>query len=225
MPASVVGLRFAAPADQPFLESLFFATRSADFVGLDEPTVGNLMAMQFRAQQQGYTELYGLGGDHIITSGDDLVGRLWVHCDGPEWLLVDIAVLPEYQRNGIGTVLIHDLVTQAEANGATVRLQVRVGNLPALRLYFRLGFTVESATDTQLQMVVRSPSQKLARFDQIRRVVLSDDTLQARLREYDRDDIAQATVDLAAELSIDLDLADVAEATRAARSEWLLRWV
>lgn len=225
MTSTVVSLRYATDDDEAFLEHLFGATRGDDFAGLSEPAANELLARQFRAQRQGHLAQFDSSGDHIIVEHDRPVGRLWVQNDDAGWELVDIAVLPERQRCGIATVLIDDLVTQADANSATVRLVVRIDNTAAQRVYFRHGFEVESTTATDLRMRRRPTSDRLERFDRVRQAVLADESLQVRLREVGPQELVGAIVDLAHDIGLELDEADVREARRTAKTDWLMRWV
>lgn len=68
--------------------------------------------------------------------------------------LHQIAILPEYQRHGIGTAIIQSLMTQSLAVGKPLRLSVFQANPEVRCLYERLGFKVvsESAEDAQLEL-------------------------------------------------------------------------
>lgn len=160
MPSTVVTLRHATADDQPFLEHLFRSTRRAEFASVDERLIDDLLGDQFTLQTTGLADAYDPAGDHVIVHDDEPVGRIWVDSASDEWTLVDLAVLPEYQRRGIASVLVGDLVEQAERSNATVALTVRPDNLGAQRLYCRNGFTVESVAEIDLRMVRRSSSQR-----------------------------------------------------------------
>ncbi len=53
--------------------------------------------------------------------------------------LHEIGLLPAFQKQGLGTQILEDIIAHAEANGWSVELQVLVTN-PARRLYERCGF-------------------------------------------------------------------------------------
>ncbi|SHJ30499.1 ribosomal protein S18-alanine N-acetyltransferase [Thermoclostridium caenicola] len=58
--------------------------------------------------------------------------------------ITNVAVLPELRRRGFARRLMQDLVDYAKANGIrSLTLEVRVGNLPAIRLYESFGFQIE----------------------------------------------------------------------------------
>jgi GNAT superfamily N-acetyltransferase len=225
MLAPAVTLRYTTPDDRGFLARLFTACRSDEFVPLGEPFVSHVLQTQFEAQQAGYAGRFGSSGDHIITSDEDPIGRIWVHCDGSKWELVDIAVLPEHRGHGVGTVLLRDLIQQADWNGATIHLDVRCDNAGAQRLYFGLGFSLVSTDELDLRLSLRPSTRRKSQFAEFRRAVLADPKLQARLRTHGRDGFALAVADVATELGYEFDAADVRDALRDARTEWITRWV
>lgn len=74
--------------------------------------------------------------------GDTLVGYIGVQTVLDEGYINNVAVRPEYRRQGIAAALISLLVEQARAIGlAFMTLEVRESNAPAISLYEKLGFT------------------------------------------------------------------------------------
>ena len=74
--------------------------------------------------------------------GDTLVGYIGVQTVLDEGYINNVAVRPEYRRQGIAAALISLLVEQARAIGlAFMTLEVRESNAPAIPLYEKLGFT------------------------------------------------------------------------------------
>lgn len=70
-----------------------------------------------------------------------VVGYCGVHNALDEWYVANIAVLPEYQSNGIGTILTKHLIDYtANKNGAFISLEVRPSNNKAVAIYSKLGF-------------------------------------------------------------------------------------
>jgi [ribosomal protein S18]-alanine N-acetyltransferase len=64
----------------------------------------------------------------------------WLVAD--EISLLTIAVHPDYRQRGIASRLMHHLLTvAAQQRSRLVTLEVRRGNLPAIKLYERHGFT------------------------------------------------------------------------------------
>jgi ribosomal protein S18 acetylase RimI-like enzyme len=69
------------------------------------------------------------------------IGRLLLSFLPEEIRLVDIALLPEFRRQGIGAGLVAWVQAQASATGKAVRLHVAPESA-ARRLYERLGFSL-----------------------------------------------------------------------------------
>ncbi|RUO57314.1 ribosomal protein S18-alanine N-acetyltransferase [Pseudidiomarina insulisalsae] len=69
-----------------------------------------------------------------------LVGFYITHAVCDELTLMNIAVHPDWQQQGIGRELLEHLLAGARAEHMTVWLEVRVSNTAAIHLYRRLGF-------------------------------------------------------------------------------------
>ncbi len=83
----------------------------------------------------------------IVCDGRD-AGCLRV-LDETDCIFVDyIAILPDYQNQGLGTRLLRDIQVRAAAKKIPVRLSVLTVN-PARRLYERLGFRVVENDDVR----------------------------------------------------------------------------
>ncbi|MGO1054086.1 ribosomal protein S18-alanine N-acetyltransferase [Crossiella sp. CA198] len=86
------------------------------------------------------------GGHHYVGAyaGDELIGyagiALLVGPPQAEAEVHTIAVHPDWQGNGIGKALLLDLLAHVAQVGATVFLEVRTDNEPAIALYERQGF-------------------------------------------------------------------------------------
>lgn len=73
-----------------------------------------------------------------------VVGYAGLRFGVDEGHIMNLAVHPDYRRRGIGGLLLQDLFDQARRRGVRrLRLEVRVSNVPAQRLYQRYGFRVE----------------------------------------------------------------------------------
>ena len=144
--ASAITLRRVGPADEEFLFRVYASTREEELapVGWTEEQKEAFLLQQFQAQSAYWGEHYTAGADFRVVEVDGVpAGRFYVHRGAEEIRLVDIALLPEYRRGGIGTRLIEDLLAEAGGRGLPVTAHVEVFN-PARSLYNRLGFaTVE----------------------------------------------------------------------------------
>ncbi|HKI04914.1 MAG TPA: GNAT family N-acetyltransferase [Thermoanaerobaculia bacterium] len=94
---------------------------------------------QFNAQHIWYQEHYqGATFDVILVDGVP-GGRLYVHRREAEIRLVDITLLPEFRKGGLGTSILRELLAEGETAGKPVTIHVEIYN-PAMRLYERLKF-------------------------------------------------------------------------------------
>ena len=75
-----------------------------------------------------------------LFNSDELVGAVLVTDDRAEALIAFVLVLPQWQKQGVGTEVLIRSGQALEALGRDCVLSVADGN-PALRLYRRLGFT------------------------------------------------------------------------------------
>ena len=145
-------LRTARPEDQEFLFRLYATTRpEVSALGWAPQQLEAFLRMQFNAQQRWYQTAYPVSEHSIIVVNDAPAGRMLVSSGQDSVTLVDISLLPDYRRLGIGSTLIRALIETAAANGQAVTLQVLQTN-PAQRLYQRLGFVVTGQDEMYLQM-------------------------------------------------------------------------
>lgn len=146
--------RAVSTDDQPFLFELYCSVREGEgFGGLDTPQLTALLKMQFDARERAYQYRFPDCDHQIILLDDKPIGRMFVHRNDHEIRLTDIALLPEYRGQGIGAILINELLKESDLENKSVILQVEMQN-PAIRLYSRLGFEKQS-DDGAYQMMER----------------------------------------------------------------------
>lgn len=138
-----IDLRQATEEDYQFLYSLT-KTTMREYV---EPIWG----WDEERQRAHFRERFDPARVQIILLEGHEIGALAVETRPEELFLSQLYILPEYQRRGIGTRLLHSVLDEAAARGLPVTLQVLRGN-PAKRLYERLGFTVTKETETRYRM-------------------------------------------------------------------------
>ena len=134
-------LRPRTDADAEFLYRLYASTREEELRMLpwtDEQKAA-FLHMQFTAQTAHYDEHYDVDGFLIIERDGRPVGRFYVDRDDDDIRVVDIALLPEERRRGIGAKLMSDVIEEARRTSRKVSIHVEHDN-PAMRLYERLGF-------------------------------------------------------------------------------------
>ncbi len=134
-------LRLAVSADEPFLEAVYASTRAQemDLVPWTEEQKRAFVQMQYRAQRQSYQTQFPESQVYVIEHEGQPAGRMIVDRSAPVILLMDIALLPEYRNQGLGTALMLDLLAEADRSHRPVQLHVEDFN-PAIKLYLRLGF-------------------------------------------------------------------------------------
>jgi len=123
---STLAVRPALPQDEIFLYELYSAVRGPEFALAPIPAQQkeDLIRMQFRASMSAYAQMYPNSCCHVVLLDSKPVGRLWFAPGEGEFHLVDIAVHPELQSKGIGSVLIKRL---QQFNPGSVRFHQRNG--------------------------------------------------------------------------------------------------
>jgi ribosomal protein S18 acetylase RimI-like enzyme len=141
-----VQLRRATEADYAFMRVLYGTTRAEEMklFPFTPEQCEAFLDHQFASQSAHYAEHYPTGRFDIIERDGVPIGRLYLDVWQSEVRIVDIAVLPEYQKGGIGSALLLDVFDEARGLGRRVTIHVEAFN-PALHLYQRLGFrTIDS---------------------------------------------------------------------------------
>jgi len=128
-------------ADLAFLERLYASTRQDEMAltGWSGGRIQLFLRDQFNAQHAFYQEQFVGGRFDLILLDDEPIGRLYVDRRTDEIRIIDIALLPEYRRRGIGGRLLRELLDEAQGADKAVRIHVERFN-PAFGLYQRLGF-------------------------------------------------------------------------------------
>ena len=133
-------LSVTARADGPLLETLPASDRE------------HLLRSQFELQRRHYALHFPTSRHEIVLVGGRVVGRVWVDWRPEEARCLDIALLPDVRGAGLGGRIIEDLKAEGARRGVPLTLHVERNNPAARRLYERLGFRVEAATDTHTLM-------------------------------------------------------------------------
>jgi GNAT superfamily N-acetyltransferase len=127
--------------DEEFLYRVYASTRVEELavVPWADEQKDAFLRMQFAAQHRYYQENYpGSPFDLVLVEGEP-AGRLYVARWKEELRIIDIALLPEYRRRGIGTAVLAHLTAEAAGKALPLRIHVERFN-PARALYERLGF-------------------------------------------------------------------------------------
>ncbi len=139
-----VTLRPVAPEDYDFLLGVYASTRDAELsqVAWQPGQREAFLRMQFDAQAGEYGARFPDAEYNVILLDGRPAGRLWVGRDAGQIRLLDIALLPEAQNQGVGRFLLNNLIEEARASGKALRHMVFMLNPDAKRFYERLGFEV-----------------------------------------------------------------------------------
>lgn len=142
MPTNILSLRPATAADQEFLAGVFASTRADELQALAwNPIQAEMfIKIQHNAQQLSYSLSYPEAENNIILHDGQPIGRMLIDRSDQAIHLVDIAILPDYRNQGVGSELIGRLLAEGTTRGREVVLSVFHTN-PAIHLYGRLGFS------------------------------------------------------------------------------------
>lgn len=140
--------------DAEFRFALFRSSRQEEWekVPLDPTLLGQIMRQQFNAQAASYRARCPHGDFDIIELAGEPIGRIVVDRPDGEIHLVDVAIVTEHRRHGLGDVLLRALMDEAAREGLPLRLEVAADNAPAIGLYRGLGFVETDRTPMYLRM-------------------------------------------------------------------------
>jgi GNAT superfamily N-acetyltransferase len=140
----VFTLRPPTPEDQAFLVALYGSTREAELSQAEwaEGQKELFVKWQFDLQHREYLARFPDAEYNVILVDAERAGRIWIGRDVEQIRLLDIALLPEFQNRGVGTLLLGLLIDEARAVGKPLRHMVFVLNNNAERFYERLGFVI-----------------------------------------------------------------------------------
>jgi ribosomal protein S18 acetylase RimI-like enzyme len=150
-------LRPQWPADEPFLRLLFDASRplAGQLAHLPTELRETIMRGQFQAQTASLEAQFPQAAALIILVAEEPAGRVMFDATEATLHIADIALPPDRRGQGLGTALLQALA--AAAVPRTLSLEVADDNLPAQRLYARLGFVLTGQQPGFLHLA-RSPS-------------------------------------------------------------------
>ena len=129
--------------DMKFLAEVYASTRAKEVAatGWGENQTQLFLQQQFDAQHSHYQEQYPDADWLVVIMGRQRIGRLYLERWPSQHRLIDIALLPEMQGQGLGVAMILDLMDEAEQAGKAFSLHVEKFN-PAKELYLSIGFEV-----------------------------------------------------------------------------------
>lgn len=130
-----ISLRQATADDRPFVERIYFETQRY--------LIDELFGWKGEAiERASFAEFYDEVNTSIVVVDWKDAGWLTVQ-RGADLHVESIYLAPGYQRRGIGSKLLRDLISEADAAARSIRIETAKIN-PARILYERLGFVVVS---------------------------------------------------------------------------------
>ncbi len=153
-----IQLRAILPEDELFSYSVYASTRESEMalVSWTGEQKAAFLRMQYEAQKAHYAAYFPSAQVFVIELANIPAGRMILNETGEDFLLIDIALLPEYRSQGIGSQLLQDLQQHAGQASKPIRLHVEIFN-PAARLYERLGFRKTAESGIYEEMVWEGP--------------------------------------------------------------------
>lgn len=146
-------LRALKEGDQVFLDALY-ANRRPDLqqLPLDPVAVAQMIKMQQHVQMAGIQQHFPDAQHFIVEQAGKSVGRAIIDASASDLRLVDIAIAPEAQRQGIARSVLLAMQEQAREQNLAVSLAVELSNHAARMLYLQMGFVVWSNDGLFAQM-------------------------------------------------------------------------
>jgi N-acetylglutamate synthase-like GNAT family acetyltransferase len=146
-----LGLRPIQDEDLMVLNEIYSSTREEELKQLptwSEEQKKGFLAQQFMAQHTYYQKNYVGAAFYLIQKNKENIGRLYIHENFQEnnIRIIDIALLPKWQHQGIGKGILEDILSKATEIDKPVSIHVESFN-PAMKLYKKLGFQKISETN------------------------------------------------------------------------------
>jgi len=140
------------PDDGDFLLSVYASTRP-ELTGLGWPAQhhDDFIRLQFDAQTRHYRQSFPDATYWVICVDGEPAGRLIVDHAGDQILIIDIALLPQFRRTGIGTGLVRRLLDQANVGHLPVRCHV-LHDSTARRFWEHAGFAAQGRDGAYVAM-------------------------------------------------------------------------
>jgi GNAT superfamily N-acetyltransferase len=146
--ATLSYLRPARPDDDVFLYDVFCTTWRDEVAALPNQNLArHVLRIQHTAQERRFDNRYPGHRRFVVSHDEERVGRFYLFASGSALHIVDLTLLPQFRRRGIGTRLVSDLMGEASSDGRRVSMRVGRGDQTSLGLFASLGFRLVSSDD------------------------------------------------------------------------------
>ena len=144
-----LGLRRAASRDH---RALFEIHRTAFLAH-----IARIWGWDERWQRANFLEEMATACTWVVEIDSGMAGYLQFEDEAARMYVRNIALLPSFQRLGIGTWLVEELQAKAAARGVPIELSVFRTNVMARRFYERLGFVRTRDAQAHIHMTWHGP--------------------------------------------------------------------
>lgn len=144
-----------------FLAAVYASTRMEELAQTDwtDEQKKQFTDHQFYAQHDYYQKVYPDASYNTIVQNNNMIGRLYVNLNKPgDIRIIDIALLPEYRNQSVGSNIIKDLQQYCASKKKTLSIHVEQFN-PAKALYERLGF-IHAETYDEVYILMKWTPEK-----------------------------------------------------------------
>lgn len=150
------------PSDNPLLFEIYVSSRAEEMklIQWTDEVKNTFLESQFQAQTLHYFSKYPDGSFELIKLENQTAGRLYQAELADEIRIIDITLLPQFRNQGIGTILLSDILKKAEKLQKSVRIYLETYN-PSQNLFARLGF-VPTSNDGVYSLWEKAPAEKQA---------------------------------------------------------------
>jgi GNAT superfamily N-acetyltransferase len=143
-------LRPCEPSDDAFIYDVFCTTWESEVAALPNKNLAqHILRIQHIAQERRFASRYPGHQRLVVMAAGQRAGRLYLFETQASLQIVDLTLLPQFHSRGIGTRILHHLMSEATRDGSTIALGVPRTNKRATRLYAALGFQLVSVDDLE----------------------------------------------------------------------------
>jgi ribosomal protein S18 acetylase RimI-like enzyme len=156
-------LRPATAGDEAFVRRVFLEASNAALAsaGLPAVALAGLIELQYGARLAQWRSTYPSFVQYVLERDGEATGVCCL-ADGDEVRVIDLAVLPSYQRQGIAS----DVLRQVASRGLPVRLSVWQDDAGARALYAGAGFRAAGdAENGYLELLMEGDMTKAGDHD------------------------------------------------------------
>lgn len=160
-----IRLRAATPPDLAFMRELYGTLRARELAPLpwSDEAKQTFLDDQFALQHLHFVRHFAAADFLLIEHNDTSIGRFYLlHDPAEDFLIIDIALLPSWRQQHMGSELIRATQREASALGRGVNLHVDQRNTGARRLYERLGFSIVADEGPYQQMFWQNENPPLS---------------------------------------------------------------